>query len=95
MNPRLPLLVATLLLGSAAVPPPSVAPDTAAWWQTTRFLSSDSLEGRDTGSAGYERAARYVADRIGVEHVALGSDAAVLDTVMHEIAAARTAVKPH
>jgi hypothetical protein len=63
MNPRLPLLVATLLLGPAAVPPPSVDPDTAAWWRTTRFLSSDSLEGRDTGSAGYERAAHYVADR--------------------------------
>ena len=37
--------------------------DTAAWWQTTRTLSSDAMEGRDTGSPAYERAARYVADR--------------------------------
>src|SRR3954447_21081436 len=63
MNPRLPLLAATLLLGPAAAPPPSIDPDTAAWWRTTRFLSSDAMEGRDTGSPGYERAARYVADR--------------------------------
>src|SRR3569623_180705 len=63
MNPRLPLLVAAFLFGSAAVPPRSIDPDTAAWWRSTRFLSSDAMEGRDTGSAGYERAARYVAQR--------------------------------
>jgi hypothetical protein len=38
-------------------------PDTRSWWETTRYLSSDAMEGRDTGSAGYERAAAYVADR--------------------------------
>lgn len=63
MNRRLPFLFAALFLGSAAAPPPSIDRDTAAWWRTTRFLASDSMEGRDTGSPGYERAARYVADR--------------------------------
>jgi len=57
------------LLGSAAVaaaaaaPPAIRDPDTAAWWATTRILASDAMEGRDTGSAAYERAARYVAER--------------------------------
>ncbi|UAK25387.1 M28 family peptidase [Sphingomonas nostoxanthinifaciens] len=37
--------------------------DTKAWWQTTATLSNDAMNGRDTGSADYERAARIVADR--------------------------------
>jgi hypothetical protein len=36
---------------------------TRAWWQTTEALSSDAMEGRDTGSPGYDRAAAYVAER--------------------------------
>ncbi|MBL8543425.1 MAG: M28 family peptidase [Hyphomonadaceae bacterium] len=41
------------------------APDaqTAAWWSTTEALSNDGMEGRDTGSAGYDRAAAYVRGR--------------------------------
>ena len=35
--------------------------DTRAWWQRTSVLSADSMEGRDAGSRGYERAARHVA----------------------------------
>ena len=45
-----------------AVPPPS-DPATRAWWATTAALSNDAMEGRDTGSPGYDRAARVVADR--------------------------------
>jgi hypothetical protein len=37
--------------------------DTLAWWHTTEDLSSDKMEGRDTGSAAYQRAADYVANR--------------------------------
>jgi hypothetical protein len=36
-------------------------PDTAAWWRTTAELSNDRMEGRDTGSAAYLRAAHLVA----------------------------------
>ena len=36
---------------------------TAAWWAQTIALSNDSMEGRDTGSEAYERAAKYVADQ--------------------------------
>ncbi len=37
--------------------------DTKAWWHTTEALSGDDMEGRDTGSAAYQRAADYVAAR--------------------------------
>ena len=37
--------------------------DTLAWWHTTEALSNDSMEGRDTGTAAYQRAADYVAAR--------------------------------
>ena len=37
--------------------------DTRAWWHTTEALSDDSMEGRDTGTAAYGRAADYVAKR--------------------------------
>jgi Peptidase family M28 len=36
---------------------------TAAWWAQTTALSNDSMEGRDTGTEAYERAAKYVADQ--------------------------------
>src|ERR1700728_3076754 len=37
--------------------------DTKAWWHTTEALSGDDMEGRDTGSTAYQRAADYVAAR--------------------------------
>src|SRR3954462_14876591 len=36
--------------------------DTRAWWHLTEALSGDDMEGRDVGSAGYDRAAKLVAD---------------------------------
>jgi len=48
---------------SVPAPPPGTDADTAAWWVITGDLSADGMEGRDTGSAGYDRAAKYVADR--------------------------------
>jgi hypothetical protein len=32
-----------------------------AWWSHVQYLASDELEGRNVGSAGYEKAAQYVA----------------------------------
>jgi hypothetical protein len=37
--------------------------DTQAWWALTRELSVDAMEGRDTGSPAYDRAAALVARR--------------------------------
>lgn len=39
-------------------------PDTRAWWEIAEHLSSDAMEGRDTGSAGYDRAAAWVIQRL-------------------------------
>jgi hypothetical protein len=58
-------LYAALLLSLAAAAQSQQKPDaaTAAWWAQTTALSNDSMEGRDTGSEAYERAAIYVADQ--------------------------------
>ena len=37
--------------------------DTRAWWHITEDLAGDGMEGRDTGTAAYRRAADYVARR--------------------------------
>ena len=34
---------------------------TKRWWSYVRALANDGMEGRDTGSEAYQRAARYVA----------------------------------
>src|SRR5690348_2650798 len=49
---------AVALIGAA---PPKLDPDTAAWWAMTAQLSNDAMEGRDTGSPAYLRAADLVA----------------------------------
>jgi hypothetical protein len=38
--------------------------DSKIWWSLVSELSSDNMEGRDTGSPGHERAARLVAQRL-------------------------------
>jgi hypothetical protein len=51
-------LVAAALVGQQGVGPDKA---TVAWWAQTTALANDGMEGRDTGSAAYERAAVYVA----------------------------------
>ena len=58
---RLAALFCLLAVGAARPLPDD--PDTRAWWSITAALSGDAMAGRDTGSAGYERAARLVAQR--------------------------------
>jgi Peptidase family M28 len=54
---------AALLLSLAATAQYPQKPDaaTAAWWARTTALSNDTMEGRDTGTEAYQRAADYVA----------------------------------
>lgn len=54
------LLLATTGVASARAPGPADA-DTARWWALTRELSGDAMQGRDTGSPAYDRAAALVA----------------------------------
>ena len=63
MTPTRKLLAATAaLIGLAGNGP--IDADSRAWWDLTTELSGDAMEGRDTGSGGYERAARLVAQRL-------------------------------
>jgi hypothetical protein len=54
--------VGVVFVGGAAF---AQSPDWAAlgkrWWAHVRFLADDCLEGRDTGSRGFEKAADYLA----------------------------------
>ena len=78
-------LAATLLIGAA--PQPKMDPDTAAWWRTTVELSNDSMEGRDTGTAAYLRAAKLVAAKFEAAGLKpAGENGSWFQTVpMHEV----------
>jgi hypothetical protein len=52
------VLSAILLI---AADPPDEA--TKRWWAHVKILAADNMEGRDTGSEGYKRAARYVVEQ--------------------------------
>ncbi len=61
--------------------------DTRSWWHTTEALSNDSMEGRDTGTAAYQRAADYVAKRFAAAGLKpAGDNNTYFQTVpMHEV----------
>src|SRR5580692_12759029 len=50
-------LLVTLCCGLFATEPNDA---TRRWWSHVRALSNDGMEGRDTGSEGYRKAAQYV-----------------------------------
>jgi hypothetical protein len=56
----LPLFAACALTAIGATEPDAA---TRRWWSHVRVLAADDMEGRDTGSDGYRRAAAYVAAR--------------------------------
>ncbi|ADO68242.1 M28 family metallopeptidase [Stigmatella aurantiaca] len=59
------------------------APSLAAqrWWSHVEALASDGMEGRDTGSAGYVRAAEYVAAKLAEAGVQPGVGTGFLQEV--------------
>lgn len=61
--------------------------DTLAWWHTTVALSNDRMEGRDTGTAAYQRSAEYVAGRFKAAGlVPAGDNGTYFQNVpMHEV----------
>ena len=67
MRSLLPSFLLLVLLFSGCKKPTdtstSLDEDTQAWWETTKVLSSDAMEGRDAGSPGYARAAAVVGER--------------------------------
>ena len=90
---RLPLAIACAFLATAALAAPKSRvgeikdEDTRAWWALTEQLSGDDMEGRDTGSAGYLRAAEIVAKRFEAAGLKpAGNNGTWLQTVpLHEV----------
>ncbi|MEP6939179.1 MAG: M28 family peptidase [Rudaea sp.] len=88
----LPTLLAPLAHVEATQPPADS--ETRAWWAITAELSGDAMEGRDTGSAGYDRAAQLVARKFAAAGLTpLGENHSWLQPVpMEEIAIERAAL---
>jgi len=81
---------AALLLSLAATAQSPQKPDgpTAAWWAQTIALSNDTMQGRDTGTDAYERAAKYVADQFKVAGLKPAGDSGTFfqQVPMHQVA---------
>lgn len=96
---RPPLLPVLALLAAPASAPaaelaptpkaaPALSPEAERWWGHVRFLASDSLQGRDTGSEGYRKAAAYVAEQLaalGVKPVSGDSYLQEMDLVSRRL----------
>ena len=57
------LAIALIVSASATPAPRGAGPEVQRWWALTSELSVDAMDGRDTGSTGYDRAATLVARR--------------------------------
>jgi len=81
------LLIAASAALIGAAPASRMDSDTAAWWATTAQLSNDAMEGRDTGSPAYMRAARLVASKFAAAGLKpAGANGSWFQNVpMHEI----------
>jgi hypothetical protein len=81
-------LIIFLTLAAAAQSQRKPDAATAAWWAQTVALSNDSMEGRDTGTDAYERAAKYVANQFTAAGLkAAGDNGTFFQRVpMHQIA---------
>jgi Peptidase family M28 len=54
------------------------------WWAHVRFLADDTLEGRDTGTAGYRKAAEYVAQGFKASGLEPGGTAGYFQPIAFE-----------
>ncbi|QRN95826.1 M20/M25/M40 family metallo-hydrolase [Archangium violaceum] len=67
------LAVLSLLSVPAAHAADAPVSEGARWWKHVEFLASDALEGRNTGSEGYRKAAAYVAEQLAAAGVKPGA----------------------
>jgi Zn-dependent M28 family amino/carboxypeptidase len=68
----------------AATAEENLSPAAKQWWADVSFIASDANEGRQTGSAGYMRAADYVLARMKAEGLKPASDKGFLQQVTFE-----------
>jgi hypothetical protein len=55
-----PLFLAAVLVASTAAQSPDFAAEGKAWWAHVQVLADDSMEGRNAGTPGYDKAVAYV-----------------------------------
>lgn len=70
MPHRLPHRLLFCLLLLLPVKTQAASPEAAQWWADVTALANDGMEGRLTGSPGYDRAAAYVISRLKAEGLA-------------------------
>ncbi len=70
------LLVLLATLSTVAFPD-----DAQKWWEHIRFLATDEMRGRETGSPEHRRAAEYVAGKLEAQGLAPGGTAGFLQNV--------------
>ncbi|QSQ26069.1 M20/M25/M40 family metallo-hydrolase [Pyxidicoccus parkwayensis] len=71
----------------------ALSPEAERWWSHVRFLASDALKGRDTGSEGYQKAATYVSEQLaalGVKPVSGDSYLQEMDLVSRRLVEERS-----
>ncbi|MCE9667891.1 M28 family metallopeptidase [Myxococcus stipitatus] len=69
---RRPLPMVLLLL-LPMVAPAAASPEAERWWGHVRVLADDAMQGRETGSEGYAKAARYVAEQLAAMGIEPGA----------------------
>ena len=69
---------------TAATSEENLSPAAKQWWADVSFIASDANEGRQTGSAGYMRAADYVISRMKAEGLKPAGDNGFLQQVTFE-----------
>ncbi|MCY1023302.1 M28 family metallopeptidase [Pyxidicoccus sp. MSG2] len=101
---RPPLLPVLALLAAPAVhageppataksaPATALSPEAERWWGHVRFLASDAMQGRDTGSEEYRKAAAYVSEQLAT----FGVKPAAGDSYLQQMElVSRTLVEAH
>lgn len=73
-----------LAAAASAAPEESLSPAATQWWADISSIASDANEGRQTGSAGYMRAADYVISRMKGEGLKPAGDRGFLQQVTFE-----------
>lgn len=71
----------TLLLLAPSLAFATSSPEAERWWNHVRVLADDSMEGRETGSEGYRKAANYVAEQLA----AMGIKPGVGDSYFQDV----------
>ena len=56
-------LILSLFIGASILAPAQSPAPGQSWWDYVKVLADDNMEGRETGSPGYDRAAAYVVEQ--------------------------------